>query len=258
MENKNFIPPVFIGQCIYCRKRCESLQDEHVIPYGLGGDLKLLKASCKKCADVTSAFEGEILRNVFLPARAKLKLPTRHKKNRPEKFPLSIEKNGQRKDIEVPISEHFTTVTLPEFKLPAFLERRSYKRDIELIALSMSPVGKPQIKEITKKHDAQSLIIENSFTHAFPRLLAKIAYGFAISEFGLGKMQKTYVLPAILGESKDIGRWVGCLPYSKQRTAGEGLHVLRLHMIHKKVVLAYVRLFASCDTPEYLVVIGTL
>ena len=113
-------------------------------------------------------------------------------------------------------------------------------------------------KEITKKHDAQSLIIENSFTHAFPRLLAKIAYGFAISKFGLGKMQKTYVLPVILGESKDMGRWVGCLPYSKQRTAGKGLHVLRLHMIDKKVVLAYVRLFASCDTPEYLVVVGTL
>ena len=258
MENKNFIPPVFIGQCIYCGKKCESLQDEHVIPYGLGGDLKLLKASCKKCADVTSAFEGEILRDVFLPARAKLKLPTRHKKNRPEKFPLSIEKNGQRKDIGVPINEHFTAVTLPEFKLPAFLERRSYKKGIELIALSMSSVGKPQIKEITKKHDAQSLIIENSFTHAFPRLLAKIAYGFAISKFRLGKMQKVYVLPVILGESKDIGRWVGCLPYSKQRTAGEGLHVLRLHMIDKKVVLAYVRLFASCDTPEYLVVVGTL
>ena len=258
MENRDFTS-VPIGQCIYCGEKCESLQKEHIIPHGLAGDLTLLKASCQKCACITSAFEKEILRNAFLPTRAKLNLPTYHKKNRPKKFPLSIEKNGQRKDINVPINEHLTTVTLPEFKLPAFLEPRSYERGIELIAASMSSVGKPQIKEITKKHDAQSLIIENSFTHAFPRLLAKIAYGFAISEFGLAKMQKTYVLPAILGKSKDdIGRWVGCLPFSKQRTAGEGLHVLRLHIIHKRVVLAYVRLFANFNTPEYLIVVGTL
>ncbi len=257
MENRDFTQ-VPIGQCIYCGEKCESLQKEHIIPHGLAGDLTLLKASCQKCACITSAFEKEILRNAFLPTRAKLNLPTYHKKNRPKKFPLSIEKNGQRKDINVPINEHFTTVAMPEFKLPAFLEERPYKSGIELIACSVSSVGKLQIKEITKKHDAQSLIIENIFTHAFPRLLAKIAYGFTIAKFGLDKMQKTYVLPAILGKSKDIGRWVGCVPYSKQRTAGKNLHVLRLHKIHKKVVLAYVRLFASFNTPEYLIVVGTL
>jgi len=258
MENKNFVPPVFIGECIYCGTRCESLQDEHIIPYGLKGNLKLLQASCKKCAEITSAFEGEVLRNLFLPARAKLGLPTRHKKNRPKSFSLSIEKDGQTKDMKVPINRHFTTIILPEFKLPAFLEARPYERGIDLIGTSLSSIGQPQIEELAEEYGAQSLIIEATITNAFSRFLAKIAYGFSIAEFGLGKMQKVHVLPVILGKSNDVGRWIGCPPFNKQRTAENFLHILRLSLIDNKIILAYVRLFANCNTPEYLVVVGTL
>ncbi len=35
-----------IGRCIYCGGR-KGLLDEHIIPYGLGGNLVLPEASCK-------------------------------------------------------------------------------------------------------------------------------------------------------------------------------------------------------------------
>lgn len=157
----------------------------------------------------------------------------------------------------VPIDEYFTVVMLPEFKLPGEVDQRPHEKGIAFVATSMSYVGKKPIKELARKYDATSFFTTASYTHAFPRFLAKIAYGFAVAHLGLEKIEKTYVLPAILGESDDIGRWVGCSHFNEQRTLGKFMHSLRLSLVDNKILI-YVRLFAKFNMPEYLVVVGTV
>lgn len=41
---------------------------------------------------------------------------------------------------------------------------------------------------------------------AFARMIAEIGYGVAIAEMGLDEIEEAYVLPANLGERKNIGR----------------------------------------------------
>jgi hypothetical protein len=64
-------------------------------------------------------------------------------------------------------------------------------------------------------------------------LVAKIAYGFSVLTLGLDHIKDHYVLPAILGKSSDIGRWVGCYRTS---TSGDstGLHVVTARMEGKE------------------------
>ncbi|MCA1615176.1 MAG: HNH endonuclease [Acidobacteria bacterium] len=50
-----------IGKCIYCGTIEGGLSEEHVTPFGLGGQLVLLHASCKRCAKITSSLETTLL-----------------------------------------------------------------------------------------------------------------------------------------------------------------------------------------------------
>jgi hypothetical protein len=83
----------YIGKCIYCGSE-KNLTDEHVVPYGLKGSWKLLKASCANCSKITSVFERFVLRSQFMLPRADLKLPTYHPKKRPKEFSFEVERNG--------------------------------------------------------------------------------------------------------------------------------------------------------------------
>ena len=58
-------PPV--GRCIYCGSDgdAKGLSDEHMVPFSLGGDAVLPKASCAACATETSKIELYVARHIF-------------------------------------------------------------------------------------------------------------------------------------------------------------------------------------------------
>src|SRR3989338_3816229 len=76
-------------RCIYCGST-ENLSDEHIIPFGMGGQMVIPKASCKACSGLSSAFEGTCLRTMFGPLRMLYDLPSYRKKSRPKKLPLKV------------------------------------------------------------------------------------------------------------------------------------------------------------------------
>ena len=80
-----------VGRCIYCHIT-DDLIGEHVIPFGLGGRLELPKSSCHRCSKITSDFEHTCLRTMYGPLRLLYDLPSRRKKNRPQKLPLKVKK----------------------------------------------------------------------------------------------------------------------------------------------------------------------
>jgi HNH endonuclease len=76
LTQPNITAHPIVGSCIYCGEK-EGLSDEHVIPYGLGGNLILRKASCHTCAKITSNLELRLLRGQWWPYRKTLEIQTR-------------------------------------------------------------------------------------------------------------------------------------------------------------------------------------
>jgi hypothetical protein len=87
-------------------------------------------------------------------------------------------------------------------------------------------------------------------------MIAKIAYTFVVADVGIEGIANAYVVPAILGQSEELGHWAGC----------DGVETIvdssYLHGISQQIVsdeaLVRVRLFARYQAPEYVVVVGRL
>jgi hypothetical protein len=67
------------GVCIYCGWDGgeEGLRDEHTVPYSLGGNTVLLKASCADCEAITSYLDGYMVNAIFGHLRVHLDLQSR-------------------------------------------------------------------------------------------------------------------------------------------------------------------------------------
>jgi len=183
---------------------------------------------------------------------------TRRNDKRPAAFPVIIEREGHRYEINVPTDKLPAWLWLPHFKLPAFVDKRHHDERIETHDVSGGVwivQGKRRLNELGKELNADSIAWTVTYTgHDFGRLLAKIGYGFAIKEFGVEIINDAYVLPAILGDSKDIGKWVGCV--EKQQDKTDNLHEIRLSVKNGDIYV-YIRLFAKYQvSPEYLVVVS--
>lgn len=249
-----------IGQCIYCRTAAGRLTDEHIVPYGLNGDIKLLKASCDDCARITSRFELRVLRESLFVARAALGAKTRRKNERDELRSMIIVKDGVEQTINVHWRDHWKFIVLPVFEPPAFLDGRPYTAGIEAHrADTFSVEESPQ--EIAKRHEADDVVhkIHNphEMAYAYAKLVAKIAYGIAIERFGISGLKEAYVVPAILGKSDDIGRWVGCDGERLMAHNKYHLWATRLN-VSDGLITVRVKLFASINGTEYVVVVGRL
>src|SRR5439155_19828902 len=93
----------YVGQCIYCRvfpSAEDALSDEHIFPFGLYGKEMLTKASCKKCAAITSDFEGKVQKDDMAGLRYALDFPSRRKRKRTGvRLPMEVvTKSGEVKN----------------------------------------------------------------------------------------------------------------------------------------------------------------
>ena len=242
-----------VGKCIYCGS-IENLSNEHVIPYGLGANLTLIDASCSKHRDITSRFEGEVLRKQFINLRTTQKFPSRHKNNRPEYFEFII--NGEKKIV--PVEDCPTMFMMLWFLEPRSISDYSYDKGIGVTGTSTH--GK-NLEVFQKKYAVREFAFSQDLGSDFARLIAKIAYCSAVFRYGLDSLEDVNILPSIKGEKDDIGYWVGC-PINYK--SGEDIPLAEIYS-HKIEVIednghirVKVRLFANYRTPEYLVIVGKL
>lgn len=251
---------ISIGKCIYCGSTEGELSKEHIIPFALNGEWILYKASCSQCRNITSSFETEVLEKDWKLQRSAIGFKTRHRKKRPTTFPMEVEKwDGTTEIINVPASDYWPEILLPIFKLPAHLDNCDYENGIEL--LDVVPVGVRMptdfliSKGVKRVWSNFGLLPPRQISYA--RMFAKIAYASAVAKFGIEKIEENYVLPAILGLTNDIGRWVGC--DGQKLISNESGYFYQVYEstvngeLHMRV-----KLFAICDVPEYLVIVGRL
>lgn len=255
-----FDPPPIIGRCIYCFSDQGKLQDEHVIPYGLNGTWELVDASCGDCADITSKFERDVLRKAFLAPRAVLGFRSYRKSRMPTHLPLMLDRGNGSETLQVPADDHPGIAVLPKFPPPAWLNNRSTKRGIDLIGGDPVHFGAIDPLSLVKKYRGSKLTVEVGYEPtSFARMVAKIAYGYAVAAFGLPAVRNSYLLPSILGTADDIGTWVGStegyMAELNPKPEGRVTHMVRTDTLNGDIV-AYVRLFAWAVPSEYLVVIA--
>jgi hypothetical protein len=247
-----------IGECIYCGSKTNLIK-EHIVPYGLGcpSEWVLYEGSCQACAQITSVFERDVLKQYLIEPRTALGLPTYRRKNRPKRLDLQLLRDGQSFTVSLPAEQCPPLIIMPHFKVPAYIGNYDYQSGMMMIGSSLH--GPSDMKERLTRLNANGFSVSRSLVPvSFARMLAKIAYGMAVLQFGPRAFKEVFVLPCILGQKDDAGWWVGC---SKEPAIVPDVEKL-LHRIEvisdNSVVGVHIRLFANYRTPVYLVFVGSL
>jgi hypothetical protein len=250
-----------VNVCIYCG-HTQTLSDEHVVPFALGGHLVLPKASCGSCASITSGFERQVLRGFMLNARATGQFPTRRPKQRPKSIPLEVKRGDRVESIDLPLSESLGLLQLPRLQPCSFLAGRPPVNGAIIVGLETIGFGKPP-EDVAANLGAKELTDRVTVdVPAFVRMLAKIGYSYAVASHGPYPLSEVPVLPLILGNVDDGSTWVGSSEYLLDVEAERPAHALGLvasstviNNTAEQILVARVKLFASSGATGYEVVV---
>jgi len=240
-----------IGKCIYCLSQ-DSPIDEHIIPKSLGGQSTLQKASCQKCANITSAIITKTTHgtnSLLGKTRIILDMPSRRKKERPKTFIYkTIDKESNKLfDTKVSVANAVDNVYLPTYPLPGIITGNHINdgiitEGIQLVHANIDKIQKG--KKYIQKYKWDSA--------DFPRLLAIIAYCISVDELGLEAVCDSPLIPIILGKKENFGTWIGTATDSIMKKQNKLVDVA--HSRPNGHFLTRIKFFNwLIDMPEYLV-----
>ena len=265
--NRNILGKV--GKCIYCKKSDIPLSEEHIIPYGLNGNQVLLEASCSECSKITAAFEGDVLGRAFILPRLGFKMRSRHRRNIDKKIKVTLEQDSNISYIEIPAEDCPILFMMPIFMPPEVLDNRPHQSGIQGTgSFYLNEIRGVTKEKLREKYGPGKISVNISYNpNSFARMLAKIAYGFAVAQFGIDEVEDLGILSAIKAETDDIGKWVGCIANDEKFALNTVLHSWQMQIessyeidAPKETIdgnLSYkISLFSLFGTPEYKVVVG--
>lgn len=256
IERKRYPP---YEKCIYC-DTLEGLASEHIVPFGLGGNLELPKASCGRCATETSKIERAILRGELRPVRVFRALQSRRKhKDAPRSYPLVVIRNGIEETVDLPLGQYPILVHFPDFAPARLAVGNESKPGIDVtgivtISFGADPasvlrgLGASSIKSYASTQPAQ-----------FARMIAKVAYSMAAATGALTLLKgPSPIREVILGSNTHIGDYVGTLTYPPEAHDGQLHRVIVLPDTKTGQLVADVQLFSDSSAPRYGVLLGEL
>jgi hypothetical protein len=250
-----------VGRCIYCGA-VDGLQDEHIIPLGLGGRYVLPKASCRNCGSKTSAFERTCQRTMYGPLRLLYGLPSRRNTHRPETLPLRVKRRADSDWEYIPVlqSKYPFLITFPYLGMPGVMSGKA--RDKSAVSKRMwirgaSPNNNLHslCRELIAELGVHTIMPESKAdVEALCRMLAKVAYSFAVAECGGTRIDSPLVSYATGGDTTRCLRYIGSCEDAEPPSAS--LH--DLNMVFDpvgKLTVVRVRLLACLGAPTYYVVV---
>lgn len=274
-----------VGQCIYCgsltydaRKPQRTLSVEHIIPEGLGGNLKLPESCCSKCEGAASAFEGTCQRVIFGALRIYLQLPTKRPRERPKALPIKISYSYlpaiKEYSVQVPISQYPIMLSLIKMDPPLLISKP--QDGYRTIIVNFYPIGNggsAGIDAITKVSDEriQKVVTQmnasgGSITSGIAvdelqLMIAKIAHSFAVAELGISTFY-AFLPPNIRSKSlNNIKMFVGSAEEADKNIPKKILHRLRLHSTKRgqqTLLVCEVNLFTHIVGANYQAIVGRL
>ncbi len=255
-----------IGSCVYCGN-IDDLSDEHVIPYGLGGNLILRKASCTTCCEETKKLEGRLLRGHWWPYRRFLGLKSRRPKEQNPELPVVVHHaDGIDSNATLPIANQ-TVALVFELDPPSILSNEiridiPFARHVYLKYFAELPSSVYIHNKAYKLSGEDKLEIPVNFEAPnLCRFLAKVSHCYAISRRGMNACDEYYLQEIILGKIEGALTYVGGAnsPIIGKRLPGSSVHSL-MDRINGKFLTVYIQLFRdNGDSPPiYEVVVGKI
>jgi hypothetical protein len=100
----------------------KDLREEHIIPFALGGNDVLPKASCFECERITSYIEGYVCRVIYGPMRSYYGIQKRKRKH--SQTVAMVFETDEEEVRQVTVNEVPPFMLLQEFHLPSIFERK--------------------------------------------------------------------------------------------------------------------------------------
>lgn len=244
------------GLCIYCGTT-EALEDEHIVPFGLGGNWSLPNASCRACAVVTSRFERRVLRGPLRPVRVlRGILSRRGHRDAPTSLPLRVLRNGSWETVTLALEEYPLLVEFLVFSPPGYVDP-AYEKGVRIRGHATFNFGPPP-EVVMARLGATSISAPRTYDPgALARMTAKIAYGTAVAAGVIVPSRgRPEIVRSIMGEEDQIGRWVGNLAEPRKIATGI-LHQVSIHHdVKARLVIGRVQFLADSGVPAYGVILG--
>lgn len=254
-----------IGRCIYCGAT-SGLSREHVLPYGLGGDLVLSTASCQSCARETGRVELRLLRGHWWPYRLCLGLPSRRAGERIPDLSVKVKRpDGTEYPAHIPM-ERQTVAMAFVFDPPSILkgavrtEPPSGRANVRTLGPFPTHVMVDGVEKLVPPEEKIEIPV-NLDAQDMCRFLAKVAHGYAISRRGLSACREYFLPEIVLGKTDGAQTYVGGASSQVigERLPGAGLHAL-MDSVNGEFLTVYIQLFRARggNEPIYEVVVGRL
>jgi HNH endonuclease len=213
IEHKKY-PPV--GRCIYCGSDggTAGLSSEHIVPFSLGGNVEILKASCADCAKITSRLERHLAREIFWELRIHTNTQTRRPYERPDILPARVSIGNRHETLMLPIADHPSFLVMPVWSLPGVLKGEQPSEMFPETKAHLYYYIPPNIRDTLNLDDGQlaelhppEIVIDPS---VFARAVAKIAYCQMVAVCGLTGFRRLVLPDLILGKYPCVSYFVGC------------------------------------------------
>lgn len=202
------------GRCIYCGTQSEPLSREHFIPFALGGNLVLPRASCSAHAQLTSALEREVARDTYGLHRAHEDGPTRRKGRHVSTLNQLVEVEGVD-SLGAPAYAQIPARDLPRFQMVLHAQTPGMLRNApidlnESVTLNCATGSDDTFARLRERlgWSKISIVSPPIRPRSFLRVLAKIAHAYACAERQPQSFAPT-LLPLILGEPVSETYYVG-------------------------------------------------
>jgi hypothetical protein len=253
-----------VGQCIYCKAVAVPLSNEHIIPDGLGGNLILLKSSCKSCAKITGRIETKVLQMMFGSTRAALGMRSlKSIKAKRAQIDTLVVRLG---DINSTDAHEVSIENEPPFFLAMF--RTNGPPGILRPAGSPAPLFEPvwivptDIRKRSEKNFGEnySVVLHLDVNYNIMiQMIMKISHAYAVACLGLDGFNPL-LSDHIIGDQKNIDfTFVGARDHSVPFYSLHDLKLIKKFGPDGKLYwICLVRVFSFLATPLIGVVVGTV
>jgi hypothetical protein len=241
-----------LNYCAYCGST-ESLSTEHIIPYGLGGELILLKGVCDECRKAIADIEDVVLCRYLCALRSHLCLPSRKPQHRPASYKLALQRGDLCWSQKVQAADHPGIVHFAMLDPPGHVTGGS-GQNLRLVRADIFADTEARLAQL-----GADSVVEQPQIRAIDlaRAISKIGMSYAAAEFGRDAFAEFYVQHLTRNEAPDWNRWVGGYDCGQDILLGS-LHDLRF-LRRGLDISVIVHLFVPyCPRFAYEVVVGRL
>jgi hypothetical protein len=210
---------------------------------------------------ITASFEGKVARGFMLAARAVAGFPTRRPKERPGRLPLVVKRGDEFAVEELRLEQFPALLHVPLLAPAGHLYGRQATSGVEVLGCETISFGKRPEEAAASLATSTIRMTVNWDLTSFARLLAKVAYGFAVASVGPMPREEVPVLPLILGAADDASRWLGSATFSLDIESKRPTHAIGVHVAGdpaengRKLLVVRIKLFADSGATGYEVIV---